>query len=175
LQDFEGLNSFAMADSKETKPCLCLIEYSPRQRFLVKEYGLKMDFHIGPDRKLRLFLRTHHGSPFTLAFHGVDALTLTEIKYGNIVFDLVLRNSLQLTTSDIEALFDVKPDTQQAADVLKAKSGAGLQLLEIILPTALMDSCCFRRWSTSVKSRLTLTGKVDARSRFSRVPWKRPD
>jgi hypothetical protein len=100
-----------------------------------------MDFHIGPDRKLRLFLRTHHGSPFTLAFHGVDALTLTEIKYGNIVFDLVLRNSLQLTTSDIEALFDVKPDTQQAADVLKVKSGAGLQLLEIILPTALMDSC----------------------------------
>ena len=91
-----------MADSKETKPCLGLIEYSPRQRFLVKEYGLKMDFHIGPDRKLRLFLRTHHGSPFTLAFHGVDALTLTEIKYGNIVFDLVLRNSLQLTTSDID-------------------------------------------------------------------------
>jgi hypothetical protein len=37
----------------------------------------------------------------------------------------------KLTTSDIEALFDVKPDTQQGADVLKVKSGAGLQLLEI--------------------------------------------
>src|SRR5262252_6288836 len=40
LQDFEGLNSFVMADSKETKPCLGLIEYSPGQRFFVKEYGL---------------------------------------------------------------------------------------------------------------------------------------
>ena len=37
LQDFEGLNSFATFDSKETKPCLGLIEYSPGQRFLVKE------------------------------------------------------------------------------------------------------------------------------------------
>ena len=40
LQDFEGLNSFVMADSKETKPCLGLIEYSPGQRFFVKNYGL---------------------------------------------------------------------------------------------------------------------------------------
>jgi len=37
LQDFEGLNSFATADSKETKPCLGLIEYRPGQRFFVKE------------------------------------------------------------------------------------------------------------------------------------------
>jgi hypothetical protein len=56
-------------------------------------------FRIGPNNQLRLFLRTHEGSSFTLALHGVDALTLTEIKYGNIVFDLVLRSGLQLTTS----------------------------------------------------------------------------
>ena len=61
----------------------------------------------------------------------MDALTLTEIKYGSIVFDLVLRNGLQLTPVDIEELFDVKPDTPQATDVLKVKSVAGLQLLEI--------------------------------------------
>jgi len=29
LQDFEGLNSLATVDSKETKPCLGLIEYRP--------------------------------------------------------------------------------------------------------------------------------------------------
>ena len=40
LQDFEGLDSLATVDSKETEPCLGLIEYSPGQRFLVKEYGL---------------------------------------------------------------------------------------------------------------------------------------
>jgi hypothetical protein len=37
LQDFEGLNSLAMVDSKATKPCLDLIEYRPLQRFFVKE------------------------------------------------------------------------------------------------------------------------------------------
>ena len=41
LQDFEGLNSLATVDSKETKPCLGLIEYRPGQRFFVKElWGL---------------------------------------------------------------------------------------------------------------------------------------
>ena len=63
--------------------------------------------------------------------HGVDALTLAEIKYGNIVFDLVLRSGLPLTAFDIEELFGIKPDVPQATDVLKAKSDAGLQLLEI--------------------------------------------
>jgi hypothetical protein len=88
-------------------------------------------FRIGPNNQLRLFLRTHGGSSFALALHGVDDLTLTEIKYGNIVFDLVLRSGLQLITSDIEELFGIKPDTPQATDVLKVKSDAGLQLLEI--------------------------------------------
>jgi hypothetical protein len=37
LQDFEGLNPFATVDSKETKPCLGLIEYSPGQRFFAEE------------------------------------------------------------------------------------------------------------------------------------------
>jgi hypothetical protein len=37
LQDFEGLNPFATVDSKETKPCLGLIECSPGQRFFAKE------------------------------------------------------------------------------------------------------------------------------------------
>src|SRR5215469_216001 len=37
LQDFEGLNPFATVDSKERKPCLGLIEYSPGQRFFAKE------------------------------------------------------------------------------------------------------------------------------------------
>jgi hypothetical protein len=88
-------------------------------------------FRIGPNHQLRLFLRTHEGTSFTLALHGVDALTLAEIKYGNIVFDLVLRSGQQLTAFDIEELFGIKPDTPQATDVLKAKSDAGLQLLEI--------------------------------------------
>src|SRR5215469_12686523 len=40
LQDFEGLNSLATVDSKETKPCLGLIEYRPGAAVSLKNYGL---------------------------------------------------------------------------------------------------------------------------------------
>jgi hypothetical protein len=86
---------------------------------------------IGPNKELRLFLRTQEGNSFTLALRGVDALALSEVKQGNIVFDLVLRSGMQLTISDIEELFGVEADTPQAADLLKAKRGKELQLLEL--------------------------------------------
>jgi len=86
---------------------------------------------IGPNKELRLFLRTQEGNSFTLALRGVDALALSEVKQDNIVFDLVLRSGMQLTISDIEELFGVEADTPQAADLLKAKRGKELQLLEL--------------------------------------------
>jgi hypothetical protein len=86
---------------------------------------------IGPNKELRLFLRTQEGNSFTLALRGVDALALSEVKQGNIVFDLVLRSGMQLTISDIEELFGVEADTPQAADLLKAKRGKEIQLLEL--------------------------------------------
>jgi len=49
-------------------------------------------FRIGPNKKLHCFLRTLDGESFTLALQGVDALTLSEIKQGNIIFDLVFRS-----------------------------------------------------------------------------------
>ena len=86
---------------------------------------------IGPNKELRLFLRTQEGNSFTLALRGVDAMALSEVKQGNIVFDLVLRSGMQLTISDIEELFGVEADTPQAADLLKAKRGKEIQLLEL--------------------------------------------
>jgi len=61
-------------------------------------------FRIGPNEKPHLFLRTPDGESFTLAFQGVDALTLSEIKQGNIIFDLVFRSGEELTSADIEEL-----------------------------------------------------------------------
>jgi len=88
-------------------------------------------FRIGPDKRLDLFLRTHDDESFTLMLQGVDALILSEIKQGNIIFDLVLRDGGQLTSSDIEELFDVKVDAPEVSTLLKTKRGMGLQLLEL--------------------------------------------
>jgi len=88
-------------------------------------------FWIGSNKELHLFLRTNHGESFTIALRGVDALTLSEIKQGNIIFDIVLRSGEQLTGSDIEELFGVEAGTSHTSALLKTKSGMGLQVLEI--------------------------------------------
>jgi hypothetical protein len=88
-------------------------------------------FRTGPNKKLHLFLRTHGGESFTLELQGVDALTLSEIKQGNIIFDIVFRSGEQLTSSDIEELFDVKVDAPHASTLLKTKRDMELQLLEL--------------------------------------------
>jgi hypothetical protein len=88
-------------------------------------------FRIGPNKELDFFLRTHDGKSLTLTLQGVDALTLSEIKQGNIIFDLVFRSGEQLTTSDMQELFDVEVDATQASTLLKTKRDMGLQLLEL--------------------------------------------
>jgi hypothetical protein len=86
---------------------------------------------IGPNKQLTFFLRTRDGESVILELQGVDALILSEIKQGNIIFDLVFRSSQQLTDSDIEELFDVNVDTPEASDLLKTKRDKGLRLLEL--------------------------------------------
>ena len=86
---------------------------------------------IGPSKVVNLFLRTQDGKSFILVLQDVDALTLSEIKQGNIIFDLVFRSTGELTRSDISELYSVDADAPQATDLLRAKREQGFQLLEI--------------------------------------------
>jgi hypothetical protein len=86
---------------------------------------------IGQSKSVDLYLRTQDGKSFNLVLQDVDALTLTEVKAGHILFDLVLRNTEQLTCSDMAELDGVDVDASQAKDLLNQKRALGLQLLEI--------------------------------------------
>jgi len=86
---------------------------------------------IGPSKLVGLFLRTQDGKSFILALREVDAMRLSEIKQGNIIFDLVSRSATELTRSDMAELYSVDVDAPQATDLLKAKREQGFQLLEI--------------------------------------------
>jgi hypothetical protein len=86
---------------------------------------------IGPSKLVNLFLRTQDGKSFILILQEVDALILSEIKRGNIIFDLVFRSTAELTRSDIAELYSVDVDAPQATDLLRRKSEQGFQLLEI--------------------------------------------
>jgi hypothetical protein len=81
---------------------------------------------IGQGKSVDLYLRTQDGKSFNLVLQDVDALTLTGIKAGNIIFDLVLRNSEQLTRSDMAELYGVHIDAPQATDLLNRKRDLGL-------------------------------------------------
>ena len=83
------------------------------------------------DKQVEIFLRTQDGRFCTLALQGVDAMTFSEIKQGNIIFDLVLRNNEELTDEDIAELFSVDEGSSKASDLLKAKRDKGFQLLEV--------------------------------------------
>jgi hypothetical protein len=71
------------------------------------------------------------GSVFTLLLRGVERLSLDEIKEGNILFDLVFRDAEQLTTSDMEELYDVDANSPQAVDLLRKARDHGPRVLEI--------------------------------------------
>jgi hypothetical protein len=86
---------------------------------------------IGPSNLVNLFLRTQDGKSFILILQEVDALALSEVKQGNIIFDLVFRGTAELTRSDMAELYTVDVDAPQTTDLLKAKREQGFQLLEI--------------------------------------------
>src|SRR5262245_29088942 len=88
-------------------------------------------FWIATDEVVHLFLRTQAGKRFTLILHGVERLNLSEIKEGNIIFDLVFRTTGQLTTSDMDELYGVKAYSPEATSLLQKTQQKGLQALEI--------------------------------------------
>jgi hypothetical protein len=50
-------------------------------------------FWIAADEAVYLFLTTEGGERLTLVLRGVERLNLSEIREGNIIFDLVFRNA----------------------------------------------------------------------------------
>jgi hypothetical protein len=86
---------------------------------------------IGPNKMVNLFLRTQDGKSFVVILEEVDRLTLSEIKQGNMILDLVFRSAGELTRADIAELYSVDADAPQATDLLRAKREQGFQLLEL--------------------------------------------
>lgn len=88
---------------------------------------------LGPDKLVHLFLRTVHGESYTLTLRGVERLALTEVRQGNILFDLVFRGPEEITLSDIQDLYlyGNRGDTSQATNLLQRTHTQGFRVLEI--------------------------------------------
>jgi hypothetical protein len=88
-------------------------------------------FWTGPNKEVHMFLRALDGARFTVVMHGVDALSLSNIKQGNIIFDVLVRGAQDLTVDDIQELYGVARDSPMAAELLDLKVKESLQVLEI--------------------------------------------
>jgi hypothetical protein len=102
---------------------------------------------LGPNKLVHCFLRTVKEQPFILILEGVQALVLTDFKQGNIILDLVFRNTGEITPSDIEELYGVGPGTPQVTTLLKAATERGLQVLEINPSYGAQGLVLFQNWN----------------------------
>jgi hypothetical protein len=82
-------------------------------------------FWLGPHKFLHLFLRTVGEISYTLALQNVQALTLSGVKTGNIILDLVFRNAQETTSSDMAELYGVGIETPQAENLLRSAREGG--------------------------------------------------
>ena len=86
---------------------------------------------LEPSNTVFLFLRTSDRRPYTISLLGVHEMTLSDVKSGNIIFDLVFRSASELTSSDVAILYDLDENSEQAIKLRNSKRGTKLQILEL--------------------------------------------
>jgi hypothetical protein len=88
---------------------------------------------IPAKNKAHLFLTTVDNKRFTVALEGVKALHLWNMRQGNIVFEVSLIETDQLTESHIESAYELSnmARDRQIATLLATARQEGLRILEM--------------------------------------------
>ena len=86
---------------------------------------------LSGDKSVLLFVRTEAGERSTIALSGVEAMEVSDVKVGNIIFDLALTPTQNLTAPDIQQLYGLRDDGKEAAELLRRAQQKGLSLLTI--------------------------------------------
>jgi hypothetical protein len=111
-------------------------------------------FRIGADKQVQLYLTTVKRESFVLTLEGVEVLTLTDIKEGNIILDLVIRSGHELTISDIEYVYGIRDNPTVEGRLFQTAIDKGLQLLEINPSYGAEGRVLFRTWKLQPQSDL---------------------
>lgn len=124
---------------------------------------------LGLSKEVHLFLRTVEDKPYTLVLQGVRAVTLSGVKGGNIILDLVFRSANEMTLSDAAELYGVDADSDQAANLLKSLTGKDRQIWSLIQATAPRD-CFYFKLSRLIRPQATLIPSLARLTVSCRVP-----
>jgi len=71
---------------------------------------------------VHLFMRTSNGERSTIVLNEVERLNTTNFMAGNIILDVVIVNSDNLTIADIEQLYQLQPAQAELAKQLLGKA-----------------------------------------------------
>jgi hypothetical protein len=87
---------------------------------------------LSADKGARLFVRTEAGERSTIVLGGVEALNISDLRAGNIIFDLVVIASDKLRAQHIEKAYDLKSgDVEMSHRLLSNAQQQGLIGIEI--------------------------------------------
>jgi hypothetical protein len=86
---------------------------------------------IKPDKTIQLFLQSSDARPYLRILKGVKAVAISEIKAGNIIFDLILRSASDVSPSDISELYNIDEKSAEVPELVKSTRGKALQILEL--------------------------------------------
>jgi hypothetical protein len=64
-------------------------------------------FWLGDGGCVRLFVRTQAGERFTIVLSSVAAMKLSNVKAGNIMFDVVITPPEDVATADVGDVYDI--------------------------------------------------------------------
>jgi hypothetical protein len=83
------------------------------------------------DKTAHIFLRAANNERYILVLKGVQALTLSGVKAGNVILDLVIRTAREATSTDVQELYDLDENAAHAAKLLESTREKKLQILEL--------------------------------------------
>ena len=103
------------------------------------KYRVLHEFHDGlfdgirleSDKTATLFLRSGVKRSYTMILKGVEALVLNDLRPGNIILDLTVRNSREATLEDVLSLYQTDRNSEHAAKLLDNLREKHLYILEL--------------------------------------------
>jgi hypothetical protein len=113
------------------------------------------DFHdgffdglwISDPGRIHLFLMTVDKQPFTLVLSGVKAMNVTNVKKGNIILELMLLDTQQLTAEHIYESYELFAEQResQVEKLLSSARRGGLSALQMSSSYGAECTAIFRR------------------------------
>ncbi|HET7107379.1 MAG TPA: hypothetical protein VFI38_11260 [Candidatus Acidoferrum sp.] len=119
-------------------------------------------FLVNPNKEVLIFLRTREDKRYILALKSVQAMSISEVKAGNVIFDLVFREVRDLTTLDLVVLYDADSNSSQTAKFLNSLKERNLRIMELNASYGAKGLFLFERFEITERPGIDVTWSMES-------------